>query len=386
MTSAPAGIIPPGETQVLRTRPGWPFILLYRQMWWLGPVAAAFLIHAIAARIWKPDPMPWLTLFAWGWLLLGLAWRICTWLSRAYILTDQRIIVRAGIFRIIGADIPLRRIQHSTISRSLIEQVFNLGTIGISTAGNDGPVINLLMVPNPNQVLTALRDAAQRAPSRLPAPSSPPTSPAPRAANPSLPIFGLAGGIGSGKSEVARILASLGCFVIDSDKEAKEALDRPEVRNQLTQWWGQGILLPDRKVNRKAIADIVFKSDKDRAALEALIHPLVRARRADLRKQAQAAGAKAAIIDAPLLFEAGVDAECDAVIFVDAPRPTRIARIAARGWDEAELARREAAQLPHEEKQRRSTITIPNDGSPDELRTRVATAFHKLTSATKTPT
>jgi dephospho-CoA kinase len=366
-----AGIIPLGESQLFRTRPGFLFVFLYRQFWWLAPVAALFIIHAIAARIWTPDPMPWLAYAAWLWLLLGLIWRTLTWLSRAYILTDQRIIVRAGIFRIIGADIPLRRIQHTTITRSLLEQVFNLGTIGITTAGADGAAINLLMVPNPNQVLSSLRDAAQRAPA--------PPKPAPPAKLPP-PVIGLAGGIGSGKSEVAHILASLGCLVTDSDKEAKEALDRPEIRTQLAQWWGPDVLLPDGRINRKAIADIVFKSGKDRAALEALVHPLLRARRADLRARAQQAGARAAVIDAPLLFEAGVDTECDAVIFVYAPRALRLERIKSRGWDEAELSRREAAQLPLDQKQRRSTLTIVNDGTPETLRDQVAKALARLSA------
>lgn len=365
--------LPPGETQVLRTRPAFLFVLLYRQFWWLAPVATFFVVHAIAARIWTPDPMPWLVWLAIAWLLLGFAWRICTWLARAYILTDQRIIVRTGIFRVTGADIPLRRIQHTTIDRSFLEQIFNLGTIGVATAGDTGPVINLLMVPNPNQVLAAIQETARRAPAR-------------QSASQPL-VIGLAGGIGSGKSEVARILASLGCMVVDSDKDAKEALDRPEVRDQLVSWWGRGILDPSGRVARKAVSDIVFKggSDKDRAALEALIHPILRSRRADLREQAQAVGARAAVIDAPLLFEAGVDAECDAVMFVDAPRDLRLARIkASRGWDEAELIRRESAQLPVEEKRRRSTVVVFNNGSLEALRPRVEIALRKLTTTAKT--
>ncbi len=378
MKSTPDDIVPAHETQILRTRPGFLFVLLYRQFWWLAPAAAAFIIHSIVARISSPDPIPKLGYAAWAWLALGFAWRIFTWLARAYILTNERIIIRTGIFRVVGADVPLRRIQHTTVSRSLLEQVFNLGTVGVATAGADGPAINLLMVPKPNQVLAAIRDAAQRAPASMPAPRR--SAPSPAAAH--LPVIGLAGGIGSGKSEVARILASLGCFVIDSDKEAKEALDRQEVRDQLVNWWGRGILDASGLVNRRAVADIIFKSDKDRAALEALVHPLVRARRADLRKQAQATGAKAAVIDAPLLFEAGVDAECDAVIFVDAPRQVRLKRISeTRNWGEAELTRRERAQLPLDEKRQRSTLTIVNDGSPVDLRPKVASALARLTSA-----
>lgn len=360
-----------------------------------------FIIHTIGARLSKPDPMPWLIPAAFIWLGLGLIWRILSWMARAYILTDQRIIVRTGIFRIIGAEIPLRRIQHTTINRSLLEQVFNLGTLGIATAGADGPVINLLMVPNPNALLAAIRETAQRTPPKpapqrghrdAPPPAAPPrttapprTPSAPKPTTAAIPVIGLAGGIGSGKSEVARILASLGCLVTDSDLEARQALDRPEVRAQLVAWWGLSILGPDGTVNRKAVADIVFKSPDERARLESLIHPLLRARRANLRAHAREAQARAAVIDAPLLFEAGVDAECDAVIFVDASRTARLARIASRGWDEAELTRRESAQLPLEEKQRRSTLTIHNDSSPEALRTQVAAALDRLAPRAPAP-
>ena len=73
--------------------------------------------------------------------------------------------------------------------------------------------------------------------------------------------------------------------------------------------------------------------------------------------------------DAPLLFEVGLERECDAVIFVDAPRELRLARVrATRGWDDAELARREASQLPLDEKRRRSTDVVENSGDPAALR------------------
>ena len=113
------------------------------------------------------------------------------------------------------------------------------------------------------------------------------------------------------------------------------------------------MLRPDGRVNRKAVAEIIFRDATQRQRLEALVHPLLRAGRAGLRERAK--GAKAVVIDAPLLFEAGVDAECDTVIYVDSPREQRLARVrATRGWDEPELERREASQLPLEQKRRRS--------------------------------
>ena len=80
-------------------------------------------------------------------------------------------------------------------------------------------------------------------------------------------------------------------------------------------------------------------------------------------EEAQAAGARGVIVDAPLLFEAGIDAECDAVVFVDAPRQQRLERVRqTRNWDPVELDRREAAQLPLEEKRARSQYVLENQG------------------------
>lgn len=343
------------EPELLRTRPGFAFVFLYRQGWWLGPVVVVLLIHAAMARLWTDDPAPWLTWVAVAWFVLGLAYRIAAWLFRSYVISERRIVVRAGVLARIAAEVPRRRIQHTVLSQSFIERLLSLGTVGVSTA--DGPAVNLLMVPQPQAVLDLLRERARPMP----------------------PVIGLAGGIGAGKSEVARILKGLGCLVIDSDKEAKEALDRPEVRDQLVKWWGGSVVGPDGRIDRKTVAGIIFKSDKDRAALEALIHPLVRARREELKKSGAAAGAEAVVMDAPLLFEAGVDRECDVVVFVEADRGTRLARIlATRGWDEAEFTRRERAQLPLEEKRKRSSLVVVNDGTAPELAQQVRAALDRV--------
>ena len=89
--------------------------------------------------------------------------------------------------------------------------------------------------------------------------------------------------------------------------------------------------------------------------------------------EALTAGARAVIVDAPLLFEAGVDAECDCVVFVDAPREQRLERVRqTRGWDEPELSRREASQLPLDEKRRRSQHIVDNSGKLGGIQTQVA--------------
>ncbi len=203
-------------------------------------------------------------------------------------------------------------------------------------------------------------------------------------------VIGLAGGIGAGKSAVARVMAELGCVVSDSDALARAALERDDVRAQLVSWWGEGVISTDGKVDRGAVSRIVFGDDEQRLRLEALVHPLVRVSRGEAIARARDAGARAFVIDAPLLFEAGLDAECDVVVFVDAPREVRLARVREhRGWDEAELDRREAAQLAVEEKRRRADVVVLNDGDgvgdgddgvgvPDALAARVSALLDRI--------
>lgn len=364
--------LPANERILVRTRPGVPFVLLYRQGWWLVPPLLLLLFRSAVAKILSPDSkiVTTLPMLALGWLLAGLCFRTIAWLCRSYTLTARRLFVAKGILSRAYAEVPLVRIQHATLTQSFLERIFGLGTIGISTA--DGNAINWLMTPDPHAVLTAIRNAAEQATALARAPVATRASPPP-------PVIGLAGGIGSGKSEVARILASLGCAVIDSDTQAKQALDRPEVRDQLVRWWGSTILEPSGKVNRKAVADIIFKDAAQRARLESLVHPIVRARRADARAKAVAAGAAAVVIDAPLLFEAGVDVECDTIIFIDAPREVRLSRVReTRRWDDAELSRREQSQLPLDEKRRRSDHIIVNSGDTRSLTAKVKETLARI--------
>ncbi|TVS02380.1 MAG: dephospho-CoA kinase [Phycisphaerales bacterium] len=174
------------------------------------------------------------------------------------------------------------------------------------------------------------------------------------------PVIGLAGGIGSGKSTVASAFAELGCLVLDSDAEAKQALQRPEVRDQLVGWWGPGVLDESGAIDRRRVAQIVFADADERRRLEGLIHPLVKKSRREAIGLAR--GKPGVVIDAPLLFEAGLEGECDEVVFVEASRARRLERVLrTRGWDEEEFERREAAQMPLEEKRRRCGFVIVNE-------------------------
>ncbi len=198
-------------------------------------------------------------------------------------------------------------------------------------------------------------------------------------------VIGVAGGIGSGKSAVAECFARLGCAVIDSDKEARALLLRDDVKAELVSWWGSDILDAHGEVDRSAVAKIVFADPRERRRLEGLTHPLLRTNRERVKAAAVSAGAPAVILDAPLLFEAGLGEECDAVVFVDAPREIRLNRVREhRGWDEEELARREKSQLPLEEKRSRSDYVVRNDRDEASLHERVSRILDEiLTRRTK---
>jgi len=197
----------------------------------------------------------------------------------------------------------------------------------------------------------------------------------------SKPIIGLTGGIGSGKSEVSKILAELGCVVADSDGMARQVLKEEDVRDEIVRWWGHRVLDDAWQVNRAAVASIVFNDPEQRKKLEGLVHPRVEAMRRALFASA-ADSAPALVIDAPLLVEAGLDAECDSIWFIDAPREQRLERVRAqRGWDADELARREESQMPLDEKRSRADHVIANDGDRQHLSEQVRRFLNEILGA-----
>jgi dephospho-CoA kinase len=181
-----------------------------------------------------------------------------------------------------------------------------------------------------------------------------------------LPTLGIIGGIGSGKSVVADALQALGGHLIAADQLGHEALQQADIKAQLVKRWGKQILDENGEPDRKCIGAIVFADPKERRALEAIVFPYIENRIADEIAAAQARpDEKFIILDAAIMLEAGWDQQCDHIIFVEAPREVRLARLKEkRGWDEAKLLRREAAQMPLEEKRRHADAVIVNDESP----------------------
>ncbi|MHC5113757.1 MAG: dephospho-CoA kinase [Planctomycetota bacterium] len=198
------------------------------------------------------------------------------------------------------------------------------------------------------------------------------------------PVIGLTGGIGSGKSTVARMLADLGCVVSDSDRDGRAALLDPEIRRTLVSWWGESILDDDGDVDRGAVGRLVFADQEQRRRLESLTHPWIERRRL-ATFDAAGPDTVAFVIDAPLLMEVGLDRACDAVIFVECETAIRVHRVTAtRGWDREELARREDCQLPLDVKRDRADHVVQNDGDLDRLKDQVGTVLADIVKSCRT--
>jgi len=183
---------------------------------------------------------------------------------------------------------------------------------------------------------------------------------------------GLTGGLASGKSTVSRMLADRGAAVFDADALVRELYQPGGAADHAARdLFGPDVLDASGAVDRTKVAEIVFRDPARRHALEARIHPLVREERERRFGQAAWAGAKVAVCEATLLFEAGTEDEYDRVLLVTAPEEERVRRWAARGGTEEDARRRIAAQMPAEEAQRRADDVIVNGGSPEELRRQV---------------
>ena len=168
--------------------------------------------------------------------------------------------------------------------------------------------------------------------------------------------------------------------MIDSDWLAHEELTDPEVIATLRQWWGDLVLRSNGEVDRGAVGRVVFENAAELARLEALLYPRIeRRRRALMAGYEDEETVKAIVVDAPKLFEAGVDKVCDVVVFVDADQPLRLARVAAsRGWTKEELARRENLQNPLDAKKANADYVVTNNSTIEELRIQVERVFSSV--------
>lgn len=201
------------------------------------------------------------------------------------------------------------------------------------------------------------------------------------------PIVGLAGGVGSGKSTVAKLLGELGAAVIDSDALSRQEMESDEVKATLRKWWGDDVIGPDGSVIRPRVAAIIFGDSAQRHRLEALLHPRIAVRRNVLIDDyAGQPRIQMIVLDSPLLYETDLDLLCDAVIFVDAPLGSRSERSEKqRNWPQGEVVRREKFQQSLDTKRARADYICSNNSSLADLRKDVERIFADILSTNETP-
>jgi dephospho-CoA kinase len=182
--------------------------------------------------------------------------------------------------------------------------------------------------------------------------------------------IGLTGGIGSGKSTVATHLAARGAVIVDADRIAREVVEpgTPGLA-AVVEAFGEAVLGADGRLDRPVLAAVVFADPQARARLDAIVHPLVRARAAEL---AAAAPAGAVVVhDVPLLVETGKWESYDLVLVVEADLETRVARLVQRGLTEADARARIAAQATDEQRRAVADVVLDNSGPPEQLAAQV---------------
>jgi dephospho-CoA kinase len=188
-----------------------------------------------------------------------------------------------------------------------------------------------------------------------------------------IPVVGIVGGIGSGKSSVARWVATHDSRVvlINGDEVGHEVLTHKVVQEAIRQRFGDGVFDKAGQIDRRSLGRVVFgpgeANHSARHDLERIVHPRIRETFVKRITEAEAGKKQAVLLDAAVLFEAGWNELCHTIVFVDVPRGERLSRLqAGRGWDETEVERREASQISLETKRSRSNFVIDNAHSVDE--------------------
>lgn len=198
-------------------------------------------------------------------------------------------------------------------------------------------------------------------------------------------MVGLLGGVGAGKSAVARELARLGACVVDADQEAHAVLQEPDAAARIRERFGVGILGPGGQIDRGLLGQRVFEegAEEDRRYLEGVVHPRVLRRIEEVLEGRRPGmeGCRMVVLDVPLLLESPLGERCHRLVFVEAPREERARRAArTRGWGPGEVERREAAQADLSEKRRRAHLVVDNSGDPESLKREVARLFAILSA------
>ena len=194
-------------------------------------------------------------------------------------------------------------------------------------------------------------------------------------------VIGLLGGVGSGKTLVAGMLGSLGAAVIDADKIGHEVLKNRTIKAQIRRRFGKEVFTPKGNISRTRLARAAFASIKDIRALNRITHPeILKRMKREIAEVKKAREAKAVVLDAPLLLEAGLASLCDRLIYVQAGKVLRRKRTSrSRKWNPEDFRRREAMQMPLEKKRRRASLVIDNSGTRPKTLAQVHKIWQALT-------
>jgi dephospho-CoA kinase len=189
---------------------------------------------------------------------------------------------------------------------------------------------------------------------------------------------GLTGGVASGKSTVSAMLAERGAVVVDADLLAREVVaPGTDGLAEVVEAFGEQVLGPDGSLDRPALGAVVFADETKRRALEAIIHPRVRARATEI--EAAAPAGAVVVHDIPLLTETGQAPSFDAVVVVDVPVETQVERmVSLRGMSPDDARSRVAAQASREERLAVATYVVDNTGTLEELRATVDEVYDRL--------
>ena len=192
-------------------------------------------------------------------------------------------------------------------------------------------------------------------------------------------VIGLTGGIGTGKTEVSRILADLGAEIINADALGHQAYEpQTETWRQVVEAFGEGILSETGEVDRRKLGPIVFADERALKRLNAIVHPRIRQMIVERIDDLGAKGLGAAVVEAALFIEAGWTPLADEMWVTSAPEETVIERLRARtGLDENAIRARIDSQMPQQERLKHADVIVENDGSLETLRGRVKRLWHE---------
>jgi dephospho-CoA kinase len=202
-------------------------------------------------------------------------------------------------------------------------------------------------------------------------------------------IAGLTGGIASGKSTVSRFFSDAGAHVIDADKIAREVVNPGTTGyDAIVSLFGHQILLPNGEIDRKHLGEIIFNDLEKKGHLDAIVHPLVFERSAEMIADIAAHAPDAVVImDVPLLLETGMESDLDEVIVVYVPETIQLQRLMKRdGIDEQAAMARIRSQMSIEKKRKLATIVIDNDNTLSDTRSRALAVFNRLKQRSKDST